>query len=85
MKGSPTTTFRSGSLRTNDVSGGDESLILPRIAERIAGEGDGEERYLASSAIFLKLRRGGGGNTNGRVFSWPMQTIEISTKINGGI
>jgi hypothetical protein len=85
MKGSPTTTFRSGSLRTNDVSGGDESLILLRIAERIAGEGDGEERYLASSARFLKLRRGGGGNTNGRVFSWTMQTIEISTKINRGI
>ena len=43
MKGSPTTTFRSGSLIVNDVSGGDESLRLTRIDERIAGEGDGEE------------------------------------------
>ena len=43
MKVSPTTTFRSGSLIMNDFSGGDENLILARIAERMAGEGDGEE------------------------------------------
>lgn len=53
----------------NDVNGGDENLILTRIAVRMAGEGDGEERYLASSARCLKLRRGAGGKTNGRVFS----------------
>lgn len=53
----------------NDVSGDDEILILVRIAERIAGEGDGKQRYLASSARFLKLRSGGGGKTSGRVFS----------------
>lgn len=69
MKASPTTTLRSGSLMVNDVSGGDETLMLARIEERIAGEGDGEQRYLASSARFLKLRSGGGGKTSGRVFS----------------
>lgn len=69
MKASPTTTLRPGSLIRNDVSGGDEYLILARIAERIAGEGDGEQRYLASSARCLKLRSGGGGKTSGRVLS----------------
>jgi hypothetical protein len=69
MKASPTTTLRSGSLMVNDVSGGDETLMLARIEERIAGEGDGEQRYLASSARLLKLRSGGGGKTSGRVFS----------------
>lgn len=77
MKVSPTTTFRSGSLIMNDVSGGDENLILARIAERMVGEGDGEERYLASSARFLKLRSGAGGKTSGRVFSWTMKKKEI--------
>ena len=53
----------------NDVSGGDEMLIVARIAERIAGEGDGEQRYLASSARFFNLRSSGGGKASGRVFS----------------
>jgi hypothetical protein len=66
----------------NDVSGGDENLMLERIAERIAGEGDGEERYLASSARFLRLRSGAGGKTSGRVFSWTMKTFQYSRKIN---
>lgn len=69
MKVSPTTTFRSGSLIINDVNGGDENLILARIAVRMAGEGDGEERYLASIARFLRLRSGAGGKISGRVFS----------------
>ena len=38
----------------NDVSGGDENLIFARIAESMAGEGEGEERYLASSARCFK-------------------------------
>lgn len=59
----------------NDVSGGDENLILARIAERMAGEGEGEERYLASIARFLKLRSGAGGKTSGRVFSWRMKSF----------
>ena len=75
IKVSPTTTFRSGSLIINDVSGGDENLILARIAERMAGEGDGEERYLASIARCFKLRIGGGGKSSGRVFSWTMKNI----------
>ena len=68
----------------NDVSGGDENLILARMAERIAGEGDGEERYLASSARFLRLRSGAGGKTSGRVFSWTMRKIlfQYSRKIS---
>ena len=53
----------------NDVNGGDENLILARRAERMAGEGDGEVRYLASIARFLKLRSGAGGKTSGCVFS----------------
>jgi len=53
----------------NDISGGDENLILARMAERMAGEGDGEERYLASIDKFLKLRSGAGGKTSGRAFS----------------
>jgi hypothetical protein len=53
----------------NDVSGGDENLILARMAERMAGEGEGEERYLASIARFLKLRIGAGGKASGRVLS----------------
>ena len=69
IKVSPTTTFRSGSLMMNDVNGGDENLILARRAERMAGEGDGDVRYLASIARFLKLRSGAGGKTSGRVFS----------------
>ena len=67
----------------NDVSGGDENLILARIAERMAGEGDGEDRYLASIARFLKLRSGAGGKAKGRVFSWTMKTFQNSRKING--
>jgi hypothetical protein len=66
----------------NDFSGGNENLILARIAERMAGEGDGEERYLASSARFFKLRSGAGGKTSGRVFSWTMKKIQNSRKIN---
>ena len=61
----------------NDVSGGDENLILERIVERMAGEGDGEERYLASSARCLKLRSGAGGKTSGRGFSWAMKNQNL--------
>ena len=37
-------------LIMNDVSGGDENLTLVSIVERMAGEGDGEERYLAADS-----------------------------------
>ena len=67
IKASATTTSRSWILITNDVSGGKENLILASIVARMAGEGDGEELYLAPSARFLKLRSGRGGKTSGRV------------------
>ena len=66
----------------NDVSGGDEKLILARMAERMAGEGDGKQRYLTSSARFFNLRSGAGGKASGRVFSWTMKTFQNSRKIN---
>ena len=53
------------SLITNDVSGDKENLILARTVTRVAGEGDGEELYLAR---FLKLRSGRDGKTSGCVF-----------------
>ena len=67
IKASATTTSRSWILITNDVSGGKENLILASTMARMAGEGDGEELYLASSAKFLKLQSGRGGKTSGRV------------------